>query len=178
MCVYLWNACLPFLTAHLRSKVHAALRTIATTLSYLSNQSLPMLRSQVHYEVALCEEQADFAGIALQEVTIALQQDYGELQHPVPAIGATAVEELLDLNRLRDRLRDQYLKPFHANLTMLADVYANPTQASHLAPRGDQAVGAHLNRQPAQHWRWLPAAGDVCLPLERLSAVPHRPSAQ
>ncbi len=37
-----------------------------------------------------------------------------KLHNPVPAIGATAVEELLDLNRLRDRLRDQCLKPFHA----------------------------------------------------------------
>lgn len=126
MCAILWNASIPFLSKRLRTKVHPVLRAIATAFEDLSADAMPLLRAQVHYELALAEEAADFAGIALVEVQRAYRLDYGSTNEANPNDAVRPLNsDLLNLNRVSD----QYLTPFLKSLELRIDVYASPSEA-------------------------------------------------
>lgn len=117
----LWNTILPLLSARLRPKVHAVLKTLCLALEATAQDSLPELRARLHFELSLCEEAADFASLALTEAKRAFSQDYGQLgAYPSPADRNTS----LDLNRPMD----QELTPWIASLALRIDVFASPPE--------------------------------------------------
>lgn len=130
MCTILWNILIPFLSRRLRLKVQFALRTIANVLDELTADALPLLRSQVHYELSLAEEAADFAGIALTEVQKAYALDFGGIAAANPSDAVSPLDsDLLNMNRLMD----QFLTPFLKSMTLRIDVYASPSEAENQA---------------------------------------------
>ena len=78
ICVAVWNASLPLLQPHLRKNVYRALQLVARALED-ADSPLVLLRTQVHLELAKCEEQADFVGKAKDEAEKAAGVDYGVL---------------------------------------------------------------------------------------------------
>lgn len=124
--VVLWNNCIPFLQTHLRLKVFPCIKSAAASLDSMSS-SLLALRSQIHLELAKCEEQSDFVGIAKEEATKAFLSDYGSLQHPalkdhVPHTG----EPTPSIDFDRNRLMDVRIAPFLELLDLRTNVYDSP----------------------------------------------------
>jgi hypothetical protein len=117
VCCWLWNIVIPLLTKRTRSKVHSALRAIAVALESISADYLPTLRSLVYHELALCEEAADYAGLAVIEEKKAYLMDYGGVSNP-PQINS----DLLDSGRLSDL----FIVPLLRSLALRVDVYGSP----------------------------------------------------
>lgn len=123
ICILMWNIMIPLFTNKLRSRVHSALKSMCVALETIAADSLAELRSNLHYELSLCEESADFASLALVEAQKAHSQDFGLVGvHP----GLTDSNIQLDLNRSRD----QYLMPWMQSLTLRIDVFASPSEAT------------------------------------------------
>jgi hypothetical protein len=117
ICSWLWNIIIPLLTKRTRSKVHSALRAIATSLESISVEYLPTLRNLVYHELASCEEAADYAGLAVIEEKKAYLMDYGGVSKP-----SQTNSDLLDSSRLND----VYVVPLLRSLTIRVDVYGSP----------------------------------------------------
>ena len=121
MCIIMWNTMVPLLTNKLRLKVHSALKSMTTSLEAVECDFLAVLRSQVHYELALCEDASDYAGLALAEIERSYEQDYGEVN--IADTRPFHDKESFDLNRVRD----QYLHPLKIALNLRVDVYSTPS---------------------------------------------------
>ena len=116
ICVMVWNISRPLLQPHLRSNVHRALELAAGCLESMASPLL-LLRSQLHSELAKCEEASDFVMKAFVESKKSINADYG-------STNTTKVEgEDLDRNRPFDHI----VKPFSYLLDLRSNVYDSPS---------------------------------------------------
>jgi hypothetical protein len=117
-CLLMWNAMVPLLQPHLRSRMHGCLKSMATALRTVASP-LAQLRAEVHYELAKCEDAANGVTTARDEAQRAVACDYGVLDQDAavnasnmrdgPSTIATAgagalppTEQFLDRNRYLD----------------------------------------------------------------------------
>eukprot|EP01041_Mallomonas_annulata_P001674 gene1674-3234_t len=150
-CILSWNIILPMLQPHLRSYLHTILRLCVTALESISSTSLVLLRSQMYFELAKCEELGDFLIKGRIEMEKALFSDYGALTidplalADTPLVGSpgtatanttakssnkrgggsvVAVVEVKRTDEL-DPLRplDHHYQPLLKSLTLRSDVY-------------------------------------------------------
>ena len=116
ICVMVWNISRPLLQPHLRSNVHRALELAAGCLESMASPLL-LLRSQLHFELAKCEEATDFVMKAFIETKKSINSDYG-------STNVTKVDgEDLDRNRPFDHI----VKPFSYLLDLRSNVYDSPS---------------------------------------------------
>jgi hypothetical protein len=115
---YLWNIMIPLLTKRTRVRLHSTIRSISTALETIALDYIPSLRALIHHELALCEEAADYAGLAVVEEMKAFDLDFGVVNSP------TQIDSnLLDSNRLND----QFIIPYLRSLNLRVDIYGTPS---------------------------------------------------
>lgn len=118
----------PAAVPHLRMKVYTSLKCLATSLETVASP-LAVLRMQVHFELAKCEEQSDFVVMARIESENALHCDYGSLGDPATTQSALTTEELAVVELDRRRNMDQIVAPFVQLLTLRSSVFESPSDA-------------------------------------------------
>jgi len=118
ICIAIWNTALPLLQPHLRSNVHRAFQLAAGALE-AANSPLTLLRSQLHFELAKCEESTDFISNAKEEGERAMACDYGSLDDKLLPTAACDLD--------RNRSMDHLVSPFVHLLDVRSNVYDAPT---------------------------------------------------
>lgn len=116
ICVMVWNISRPLLQPHLRSNVHRALELAAGCLESMASPLL-LLRSQLHFELAKCEEASDFVMKAFVESKKSVNSDYGSTN--------VSKNDGEDLDR--NRPFDHIVKPFCYLLDLRSNVYDSPS---------------------------------------------------
>lgn len=152
ICVVIWNAILPLLQSHLRKHIYRPLQLIAAALTDIGSPML-LLRTQVHLELAKCEEQFDFVVKAHTESAKALTLDYGthkqqampestpaskqlakattrQLSAAAPDSAPVAVEQTPGrCDYEQERQLDIHIDVMNSNLQLRSNVYETPDTA-------------------------------------------------
>jgi len=112
-------------------KVHGSLRSMATALK-ASSSPLSLLCMEVHYELALCEDQSKSIVTSRDELKAALHCDYGGLDKEnnaatAPSTTTTSSEASKDIGLDRNRSLDHIMLPYLDLQEIRCLVYDTPS---------------------------------------------------
>jgi len=112
-------------------KVHGSLRSMATALK-ASSSPLSLLCMEVHYELALCEDQSKSIVTSRDELKAALHCDYGGLDKEnnaatAPSTTTTSSEASKDIGLDRNRSLDHIMLPYLDIQEIRCLVYDTPS---------------------------------------------------
>lgn len=112
-------------------KVHGSLRSMATALK-ASPSPLSLLCMEVHYELALCEDQSKSIVTSRDELKAALHCDYGGLDKEnnaatAPSTTTTSSEASKDIGLDRNRSLDHIMLPYLDLQEIRCLVYDTPS---------------------------------------------------
>lgn len=118
-------------TLFIMFKVHGSLRSMATALK-ASSSPLSLLCMEVHYELALCEDQSKSIVTSRDELKAALHCDYGGLDKEnnaatAPSTTTTSSEASKDIGLDRNRSLDHIMLPYLDIQEIRCLVYDTPS---------------------------------------------------